>query len=77
MPAMIAVLSTSYPLLQFLGCIYPVQRSLYLLSLGAKRFDQDLLETYVNNFVHFCQSLDVHSIAITAFTSALCVHARM
>ena len=30
----------------------PFQRSLYLLSLSANRFDQDLFEAYVNEFVH-------------------------
>ncbi len=55
----------------------PCSRPLYLLVLGANHFDQDLIQADVNKFVYFYQSFDVHSIAVTAITSALCVPKRM
>ncbi len=57
-------------------CI-PCSRPLYLLVLSANHFDQDLIQADVNKFVHFYQSFDVHSIAVTTITSASCGPKRM
>ena len=48
MPAMIAVLSTSYLLLQTLGCIHPLQG---LCAFFANHFAQDLSSADENKFV--------------------------